>query len=67
VWHHGAFTKALLEALSGDADYVQDKAIHVPEINTYISRRVRELTNGQQTPAVVIPENVPDFPVVVLP
>ncbi len=67
VWHHGAFTKALLEALSGDADYVQDKAIHVSEINTYISRRVRELTNGQQTPAVVIPKNVPDFPVVVLP
>ena len=66
-WQHGAFTKALLEALSGDADYVKDKALHVAEIRTYVAARVKEMTDYQQTPAVVIPENVPDFPVVVVP
>ncbi|MCI5151426.1 MAG: caspase family protein, partial [Candidatus Electrothrix sp. MAN1_4] len=66
-WKHGAFTQALLEALSGDANYIQDKVIQVSEIRTYIAGRVKTLTNGHQTPAVVIPRNVPDFPVVFLP
>lgn len=66
-WGHGAFTKALLEALSGNADYTGDKAVQVSEIRTYIAGRVKTLTNGHQTPAVVIPKNVPDFPVVVVP
>ncbi len=66
-WGHGAFTKALLEALSGAADYVKDKAIDVAEINLYLAHRVPELTGGQQNPAVVIPKSVPDFPVLVLP
>jgi WD40 repeat protein len=67
AWQHGAFTLALLEALHGDADYVKDKAVRLSEINTYLAHRVPELTGHQQTPAVVIPENVPDFPVVSLP
>ncbi|CAK8721830.1 hypothetical protein GKODMF_13425 [Candidatus Electrothrix gigas] len=67
AWGHGAFTKALLEALQGDADYVKDKAVRLSEINTYLAHRVPELTNQQQTPATVIPKNVPDFPVVFLP
>jgi uncharacterized caspase-like protein len=67
AWGHGAFTKALLEALQGDANYVKDKAVRLSEINTYLAHRVPELTNQQQTPATVIPKNVPDFPVVFLP
>ena len=66
-WGHGAFTKALLEALRGDANYNSDRALTVAEIRTYISQRVKTLTDGKQTPAVVIPKNVPDFPVVFLP
>lgn len=67
-WGHGAFTLALLEALRGNADYNdKDHAISVAEIRTYIANRVKTLTDGKQTPAVVIPKGVPDFPVVVLP
>ena len=66
-WGHGAFTKALLEALRGDAEYHKDGAIKVSEIRTYIADRVKTLTDSRQTPAVVIPKSVPDFPVVVLP
>lgn len=66
-WGHGAFTKALLETLRGDANYNSDRALTVAEIRTYISQRVKTLTDGKQTPAVVIPKNVPDFPVVFLP
>jgi WD40 repeat protein len=66
-WKHGAFTKALLEAMTGDADYNEDKAVRVSEINVYLAHRVPDLTEHQQNPAVVIPENVPDFPVVVAP
>jgi WD40 repeat protein len=66
-WKHGAFTKALLEAMSGEFDYNEDKAVQVSEINTYLAHRVPELTEHQQNPAVVIPENVPDFSVVIAP
>ena len=66
-WRHGAFTLALLEALSGQVDYNNNRAVEVSEIRTYIASRVKTLTDGQQTPAVVIPRNVPDFPVVFLP
>uniref|UniRef100_UPI0040570104 caspase family protein n=1 Tax=Candidatus Electronema sp. TaxID=2698783 RepID=UPI0040570104 len=66
-WGHGAFTKALLEALRGDANYNADKALTVSEIRTYIADRVKTLTDSQQTPAVVIPKNVSDFPVFALP
>jgi uncharacterized caspase-like protein len=67
-WGHGAFTLALLEALRGNADYNdKDHAISVAEIRTYIANRVKTMTDGKQTPAVVIPRNVPDFPVVFLP
>ncbi|WP_339137822.1 MAG: caspase family protein [Candidatus Electrothrix sp. GW3-4] len=66
-WGHGAFTLALLEALRGNADYIKDRAVKVSEIKLYIAERVKTMTNSKQTPAVVIPRNVPDFPVVALP
>jgi hypothetical protein len=67
VGYRGCRTPALLEALQGAADYEKDKAVRLSEINTYLAHRVPELTDHQQTPAVVIPRNVPDFPVFVLP
>lgn len=66
-WKHGVFTQALLEALRGNANYNTDRALTVSEIRTYISQRVKTLTNSRQTPAVVIPKNVSDFPVFALP
>ncbi len=65
-WGNGAFTKGLVEGLSGKADYKATGRITVNMLDLYISERVKELTEGQQTPTTVKPPNVPDFPVAVL-
>lgn len=63
AWGHGAFTKALLEALSGRADYTHRGRITVNMLDLYLSDRVKELTDGAQTPTTAKPQTVPDFPV----
>jgi WD40 repeat protein len=65
-WGNGAFTKGLVEGIMGKADYMGTGRITVNMLDLYISERVKELTQGQQTPSTVKPPNVPDFPVVVL-
>lgn len=65
-WGNGAFTKGLTEGLSGKADYRSTGRITVNMLDLYVSERVKELTEGQQTPTTVKPPNVPDFPVAVL-
>ena len=40
--------------------------ITVNMLDLYVSERVKELTEGQQTPTTVKPPNVPDFPVAAL-
>jgi WD40 repeat protein len=65
-WGNGAFTKGLVEGIRGKADYRDTGRITVNMLDLYISERVKELTQGQQTPTTVKPPNVPDFPVVVL-
>ena len=64
-WHNGAFTKALVEGLSGKADYGGKGRITVNMLDLYLSERVKELTGGKQTPTTTKPQTVPDFPVVV--
>ncbi len=66
IWGNGAFTKALVDGLSGKADYSRNGAISINELNLYLSERVKELTKGQQTPTTVIPETMPDFEFVAL-
>ena len=65
-WGNGAFTKALVEGFSGKADFKSTGRITVNMLDLYVSERVKELTEGQQTPTTVKPPNVPDFPLVVL-
>jgi WD40 repeat protein len=65
-WGNGAFTKGLVEGLFGKADYRSTGRITVNMLDLYVSERVKELTEGQQTPTTVKPPNVPDFPVAVL-
>lgn len=50
-WQNGAFTEAFLEAL-GAADENHDGLISATELARYIDRRVRNLTNGAQQPAM---------------
>ena len=61
-WGNGAFTKGLVEGLTGKADYKGTGRITMNMLDLYVSERVKELTQGQQTPSTVKPPNVPDFP-----
>jgi hypothetical protein len=49
-WKNGAFTEALLEGLSGKADYASDRVITIDELNLYLPIRVKQLTGDRQTP-----------------
>ncbi|MEJ5376343.1 MAG: caspase family protein [bacterium] len=62
-WRNGAFTLALLEGIRGKADFRGSGRITVNMLDLYVSERVKELTEGKQTPTTVKPPNVPDFPV----
>ena len=65
-WGNGAFTKAVVEGLSGQADYHRDKKISISELTLFVAERVKELTQGQQTPTTCKPETIADFPIVVI-
>jgi WD40 repeat protein len=53
-WGHGAFTKVLLDALSGssDADTDHDGMISVEELITYVRKHLSRLTGGAQKPGL---------------
>lgn len=65
-WKNGAFTKAVVEGLSGKADFTGDGAISINELDTWIADRVKKLTGNQQTPSTSKPATVPDFPIAVV-
>jgi uncharacterized caspase-like protein len=50
-WEHGAFTKVLLDALSGSADDIDtdhNGVISMTELTTYMAKHLDELTGGDQ-------------------
>jgi hypothetical protein len=59
-WNNGVFTKSLLEGISGQATTGQSE-ITVYSLSLYISKRVKELTGGKQTPTIAIPSSMADF------
>ncbi|MEA3348831.1 MAG: caspase family protein, partial [Pseudomonadota bacterium] len=62
AWGNGAFTKAVVEGFSGKVAYKGTK-ITVNMMDLYISERVKELTDGRQTPTTAKPSTIPDFPI----
>ncbi len=65
-WQHGAFTKALLEALGGDADgSPRDQVITFSELNRYVGDRVKELTSNRQHPVLHAIQPSRDLPLAV--
>jgi WD40 repeat protein len=66
IWNNGAFTKALVEGLSGKADFTGKGKITINMLELYISERVKELTKGRQTPTVTKPKTIPDFPIAIV-
>ena len=63
AWGNGAFTKALVEGISGKADYTGKGRISINMLDLYLSERVKELTKGKQTPTTTKPQTIQDFPI----
>ena len=63
AWGNGAFTKALLEGLSGKADYSKRGVVTINALDLYIAERVAELTRNQQTPTTAKPLTIANFPI----
>ena len=61
-WKHGAFTKALIEGLKGNADVLKTGQITVNGLDSYVTAEVKRLTGKRQTPTSDKPGTVPsDF------
>lgn len=60
-WGNGAFTKALIEGLRGEADFKKRGRVTYKQLDAYVSDRVAELTEGRQTPVTPVLFSVPDF------
>lgn len=57
AWGHGAFSKALIEALDGRGDADRDGRVTIRELRDFVTARVRELTDGRQNPEMPYLEN----------
>ena len=64
-WKNGAFTKAVIEGLAGEADARRSGRVTHASLAYFISERVKKLTRGEQSP-VTSSEGVPDFPLTVV-
>ena len=62
-WKNGAFTEALIDGLSGGADFVKDGKLTISELDLYLSDRVKQLTDKRQAPVMRKPDTIPDFPI----
>jgi WD40 repeat protein len=60
-WNNGAFTKAIVEGMRGAAARSDLPAISISDLQGYVSRRVRELTEGKQSPVMAMPKTVEDY------
>ena len=67
AWGNGAFTKALVEGLGiagtrAKANMLGQDAITLSELEAYVAERVKQLTQGAQSPVMINPKGVPNFP-----
>ena len=60
-WGNGAFTKALLEGLSGRADLARTGRITFRALHAFVTEQVSKLTKGRQTPVTISPAGLLDF------
>lgn len=65
-WGNGAFTKAVVEGLSGKAEIGKSGKITHKGLDYYVTERVKELTKGQQSPVSIAPGGITDFPIAVV-
>ena len=60
-WGNGAFTKALLGAFNGGARQQFDEGLSTQELEMYLYKEVRRLTNFKQTPIFINPNGMEHF------
>ena len=60
-WNNGAFTKAVVEGMRGAAARPGMAVISISDLESYVSRQVRELTEGNQKPMTAKPSIVEDY------
>lgn len=66
-WGHGAFSKAVIEGLQGEAEGKPiDNMIDILELVSYINKRVKILTAGRQHATTEIPRVLPNFELIAL-
>jgi hypothetical protein len=58
---HSNFTKAVLEGLSGQADYNRDGLIHLNELDLYVSERIKSLSQNRQNAVTGKPTSMRSF------
>jgi len=64
-WDNGAFSKALIEGLSGKADLSGNGVVTVNALEYWLAERVKTLTDGKQHPTTAKPETIRDFPIAI--
>jgi len=52
AWGHGAFTKAILDGLQGEADFTHDGIIDWSELQLFVTNEVKSMTSGGQNPTI---------------
>ena len=52
-WDGGVFTHCLINGLTGHANTNNDEWVTIKELDTYVTRQILDLTNGEQQPKVI--------------
>lgn len=60
-WENGAFTKALVEALNGAAKEEHTEGLSTQELEHFLYKQVRKLTDFKQTPIFINPSGIEHF------
>jgi len=61
TWENGAFTKVLLEAFSGAAREDNEEGLSTQQLEEYLYKEVRRLTDYKQTPIFINPKGIEHF------
>ena len=59
---HGYFTLALIEGLNGKGPKTTDGAVYLHHLDSYVTDRVKELSEGRQHPVTSKPSSLRSFP-----
>jgi WD40 repeat protein len=65
-WQNGAFTRAMIEGLSGAADRDKVGYVDTEELSVFVRRRVLAMTKDRQEPVRVKPDAAPEMKIVLL-